>query len=435
MPAKPHKIYDDEIGMCSIENEMTPHMRRLMRDPQAIAKLLRENEILKEAIAKSPVACCVYDTDDRLIAHNHTYHDLYAQHSEIAEAMKEGHELTYADLVRASLKGKVPPEQLEAAVQTRVDAQRDADGTPIERDYGIQGVFRVVKYPLSDGAVAGMAIDISELKAREAELTEARIEAETMERAKSDFLANMSHELRTPLNAIIGFSELTHMMLDAEAFQQQREYLCHVADSGKHLVSLIDDLLDLSKIEANCHKLEESVFCLPTLLRATHAMLTPLALEKKMNLSLGECPPDLEIKADERAIKQVILNLGTNALRYTEDGGQISLDAKINASGQVVISVQDNGDGVPEDELVRVQDPFVRSKAQERAASSGVGLGLSIVKGLADLHDAQFLLNSVLGEGTLAELILPAERTVSVAGVSITDASNDARLAIANAVA
>ena len=400
-----------------------PEVRRLMDDPAAISELLRENATLKEAIAKSPVACCVYDSDDTLIAHNHTYYDLYAQHFSIARAMAEGKRLTYADLVRASLSGNVPTEQLEAAVKSRVDAQRNADGTPVERDYGHQGIFRVVKYPLSDGSVAGMAIDVSELKAREAELTQARIKAEKMERVKSDFLANMSHELRTPLNAVIGFSELTHMMLDAEAFEKEREYLCHIADSGKHLVSLIDDLLDLSKIEANAQKLEESVFCVTTLLREAHVMLTPQALEKDMQLNLGECPPELKIKGDERAIKQIVLNLGTNALRYTPMGGSVTLGGKINASGEVVISVEDNGDGIPENDLQRIQAPFVRAKAQEKAASAGVGLGLSIVKGLARLHGGQFQMSSVVGEGTRAELILPVERMISVAGVPVSGIS------------
>ena len=400
-----------------------PDVRCFMNDPAAIAGLLRENAILKEAIAKSPVACCVYDSDDTLIAHNHTYRDLYAQYSSIAQAMAEGKKLTYADLIRASLLEQVPPEQLEQAVHSRVKAQRNANGKPVERDYGSQGIFRVVKYPLSDGAVAGMAVDVSELKARESELTTARIDAEKTERAKSDFLASMSHELRTPLNAVIGFSELTHMMLDADSFEKEREYLCHIADSGKHLVSLIDDLLDLSKIEANAKKLEESVFCVATLLREAHVMLTPQALEKEMQLHLGACPPDLKIKGDERAIKQIVLNLGTNALRYTPKGGAVALGGKINAFGEVVISVEDNGDGIPEDDLQRIQAPFVRAKAQEKAASAGVGLGLSIVKGLADLHGAQFQMNSVVGEGTRAELILPVERMISVADVPVCSAA------------
>jgi len=420
MATEPHHAQNDTIDRNANVQLGEKDVLRLMNDPEAVSELLQENAILKEAIAKSPVACCVYDSDDRLIAHNHTYHDLYAQYLEIAEAMSDGRRLTYADLVRASLIGKIPQEQLEAAVQSRVDAQRNAAGIPVERDYGTQGIFRVVKYPLSGGAVAGMAIDVTELKAREAELNEARIHAEKMERAKSDLLANMSHELRTPLNAIIGFSELTHMMLDADTFQQEREYLCHVADSGKHLVSLIDDLLDLSKIEAHGRRLDETSFCVTTLLREAHAMLTPLAMEKKMQLSLGDCPPDLEIKADERAIKQIVLNLGTNALRYTPQGGHISLKAKVNAIGETVIRVEDNGDGIPQDELKKIQDPFVRASAQEKAASAGVGLGLSIVKGLAELHNAQFVMTSVLGEGTRAELILPTERTMSFAGISVS---------------
>jgi len=156
MATEPHHAQNDTIDRNANVQLGEKDVLRLMNDPEAVSELLQENAILKEAIAKSPVACCVYDSDDRLIAHNHTYHDLYAQYLEIAEAMSDGRRLTYADLVRASLVGKIPQEQLEAAVQSRVDAQRNAAGIPVERDYGTQGIFRVVKYPLSGGAVAGM---------------------------------------------------------------------------------------------------------------------------------------------------------------------------------------------------------------------------------------------------------------------------------------
>jgi signal transduction histidine kinase len=201
------------------------------------------------------------------------------------------------------------PHALATAARTGFDHDRVSDFVG-----NLYGVFRVIKYKLSNGAVAGMAIDVTELKEREAQLDAARIEAEKMGKVKSDFLAHMSHELRTPLNAIMGFTELTRMTLDETAQSKQMTYLRHVLDSGKHLVSLIDNLLDLSRIEANAQELNEAVCSVNGILRAAASILAPMAAQKDIRLELRRCPPDLHVMADERAIRQIIVNLATNAI-------------------------------------------------------------------------------------------------------------------------
>jgi len=255
----------------------------------------------------------------------------------------------------------------------------------------------------------------AEMEKAKAVAEAAAVQAQSSNRAKTAFLANMSHELRTPLNAIIGFSEITQMMLDPDTLHKEREYLGHVSDSGKHLVSLIDDILDLAKIEADGRQLDESEFCLTSLLQSTLNMLSPMAVEKNLRLRLGGCPLALKVEADERAIKQIVLNLATNALRYTSNHGNVTLNCELDPDGRVTISVVDDGEGIAPHELEKIKEPFARSSKQEKAASAGVGLGLSIVNALAELHGGHLSLTSKVGKGTRASVVLPASRTISVA--------------------
>lgn len=319
------------------------------------------------------------------------------------------------------------PEEERAAMVERIASctpadpavtfleELDVDGKPVKLLW--------TNVVLFDGEDRKKVIYIARDVTKTAEMEKAKAIAEadakqahSSNRAKTAFLANMSHELRTPLNAIIGFSEMTQMMLDPETLHKEREYLGHVCESGKHLVSLIDEILDLAKIEADGRQLDESRFCLTSLLQSTLNMLSPMAAEKEIRLRLADCPPELQVKADERAIKQIVLNLATNALRYTPDRGNVRLNCGLDQDGQVAINVEDDGEGIAPHEIEQIKEPFARSAGQEKAASAGVGLGLSIVKGLAELHGGQLSLTSTVGQGTQASVLLPACRTISVAG-------------------
>ncbi len=252
------------------------------------------------------------------------------------------------------------------------------------------------------------------LRLRRARRTEvaARREAQEATKSKSRFLANMSHELRTPLNAIIGFAEVTQRRMTGAERERDREYLGYIHDSGRHLLSIINDLLDLARIEAGGWRLDEEDVDVSLAIRDARVMLGSMPTEKNIVVTLDGVEEPVMLWADRRAIRQMLLNLTTNAVRYTQEGGRVSIACVTGRTGAVSIVVSDNGPGIEAGELTRIKAPFARGRAQETAATPGTGLGLSIVDALATMHDARFDLASAPGRGTRATVTFPSERTL-----------------------
>lgn len=249
---------------------------------------------------------------------------------------------------------------------------------------------------------------------------EARATAEDASRAKSQFLANMSHELRTPLNAIIGFSEV----ISREVFGplENEKYLQYTGDihsSGRHLLALINDILDLSKIEAGQYSIFEERVDLSGVaedcrkLLELRASVNDIRIERQFSGSL----PDLH--ADKRAVRQIWLNLLTNAVKFAPSGSRVHIVADYEADGSFCIGVRDEGPGIAEDELEKVLETFGQGKEGVSRPGSGTGLGLSIVKGLAEAHGGLFTLESKLGVGTHASVIFPRDRVLLASPDSI----------------
>ena len=241
-------------------------------------------------------------------------------------------------------------------------------------------------------------------------------ELETVSRHKSEFVANMSHELRTPLNAIIGFSEVLVEKMFGELNDRQEEYLNDILSSGKHLLSLINDILDLSKVEAGQMELESGQFSVREALENGLTMLKERASRHGISLGL-EIDPDLHlIEADERKVKQVVFNLLSNAVKFTPDGGRIEVTAH-QLDSEIRIAVRDTGIGIAPEDQERIFEEF-RQVGQGSAKAEGTGLGLALTRKLVELHGGRIWVESELGVGSTFTFALPLRRAEASGSLS-----------------
>lgn len=250
-----------------------------------------------------------------------------------------------------------------------------------------------------------------------AEVTEERDRAEIANRVKSDFLARMSHELRTPLNAIVGFSELLRSgHYRDEGLDVYEDFAGEINRSGHHLLELVEDLLDISKIESRKVDLEDQPVALKGIVEFASGMHASKAAESGVTMEVKAVDPGLTLRVNERALRQMLINLVSNAVKFTPAGGRVDVQAEAGEDGAILISVKDTGIGIPKDKLAEVRQPFLQLEAPFTRQFAGIGLGLAIVASLAAYYGARFNLESELGEGTTATILFPGERTIPVAG-------------------
>ncbi|MDJ0895642.1 MAG: ATP-binding protein [Alphaproteobacteria bacterium] len=361
---------------------------------------------LNKAINSMSEGLIIFGPDDRLVLCN----DRMRRHNPwITDDMVPG--ITFEEMVDLigshALPNDLSPEQRAAWRAERLSLRERPNAT-MEFQVKSGAWCRVASYRIEDGSTVLVRTDITELKQRQAELEQERNRAEAASCAKTEFLANMSHELRTPLNAIIGFADLMSSGIAGDVPQRFRSYSDDIAMSGRHLLDLINDLLDLAKIETGQIDLSEEEFDLAPELSDILVMVSPQRDEKRIRLKedLTKLAPGTLVYADRRAFRQILINLFSNAVKYTPAGGSIAL--RVSAfDGDLEIAVTDSGVGIPAHEQERVFDRFVRVGDVLERGETGAGIGLPLSRSLAELHGGGIELESAGGQGTTVTLHLP----------------------------
>jgi PAS domain S-box-containing protein len=317
----------------------------------------------------------------------------------------------------------VYPEDRDRMISTYSHAL--ADHQAYSNEYRLKradGVYRWVYSTAmprfeSDGTFVGYlgsSIDITDRKEAEEMLRTAKEAAESANRTKSEFLANMSHELRTPLNAILGFAEIMREQLFGPLGNPSyREYAGDIHDSGLHLLNLINDILDVSKAEAGKIELSEETLDIDDVIKSSVHLVKARSEAGRISLELRLQDPLPAVRADERLMKQILLNLLTNAIKFTPADGHVLLEAGVETDGTFAINITDTGIGIAPEDIPKVMRPFGQVDSALSRKHQGTGLGLPLTKSLVELHGGRFAVESTKGVGTRVTVYLPATRVIT----------------------
>jgi signal transduction histidine kinase len=299
---------------------------------------------------------------------------------------------------------------VEAALARRLEKIRRADSEPVDARLPNGRVLEVRRAHMADGGVLITYADISDRRRVEADLRRARDEAETASRSKTEFLANMSHELRTPLNAIIGFADiLMGQIFGRLGDARYVDYARDIRDSGLHLLNLINDVLDVSKVEFGKVELTEEIVDIAAVILSCVRLMRDRADAAGLKL-VAEVPDGLAvIQGDSRRLKQILLNLLSNAVKFTPSGGRVTVAAQSGPDG-FRITVADTGIGIAPGDLDKALRPFGQIDSRLARKYQGTGLGLPLAQSMAELHGGRLELNSTPGQGTIATIWLPPTR-------------------------
>jgi two-component system cell cycle sensor histidine kinase PleC len=378
------------------------YRREFARRLEMEASLIRTEQRLMDAIESMPDGLVLLDADRRFVMCNSRYREFYPQ---LASRLTPG--TPASEIVGTGAEDAGPHDHSTPTGTALAAVLGSGRITPDQECQLATGRWiRVSDRSTREGGLVGIRTDITSLKLNEEALREASRRAGAANLAKSQFLANMSHELRSPLNVVIGFAEMIEsQMFGPLGSPKYEEYIRDIRESGRHLLALINDILDLSKIEADKYVLYPEPLCVPTLVRTCLRSFRLRAEEAGVRLeySGGDIP---RITADERAIKQVLINLLSNAIKFTPSGGTITLQAAVEDQ-VVVVSVTDTGHGIPAADLPRIGQPFEQSVKPDGQRNEGTGLGLALSRRLVELHSGSLEIQSQEGAGTEVTVRLP----------------------------
>jgi signal transduction histidine kinase len=369
------------------------------------ARLQRQSSLLQSTLENIGEGLSVFDAHGRLVAWNRRFCRLL----DLPVGLHAGTALRDV-LTRQACRGDFGDCEPEAEVERRLELFYRNVPSVKERVTSSGRTLQIRRRAMPDGAVLSVYSDVTELKASERQIVQARSQAELANHSKSEFLANMSHELRTPLNAVIGFSEIiSNQLFGPMANEKYLEYMNDILSSSRHLLSIINDVLDMSKIEAGKLELSKEKVTLQHVVADVLRMMRERALDRQIELVPRLAADDLVVWADERAIKQILLNLLSNAIKFSREGGKIRIRLTAEPAGQAVVEVEDQGIGMTEDEQERALQPFGQAKPATTRSYGGTGLGLPITKGLVEAHGGTLTIVSRAGEGTIVRIALPIE--------------------------
>jgi len=367
--------------------------------------LTRERNMFTGAMESTSDGFALFDPEDRLVFCNSSFKKL---NPGLAPNIKPG--MMFEEMVRDNVSNRRIVEAVgreEEYIRNRMEQHRNpsGDGVVLPRQDNTWLMVREQRMP--DGSTFLVNTDLTILKEREQALEREKERAEKGNQAKSEFLAHMSHELRTPLNAIIGFSELlaSQRAVITAVEGRQQEYAQNILDAGQHLLSLINDILDMSKIEAGEYRLSFSDIQLRDVIRSVVEMMQPRAQANQLEIIVELPDPLPKLSADERAIRQILLNLVSNAVKFSSVGGCIRIAVRTVTDG-FALTVEDDGEGMSADTLSTATQPFVQGSIKS-FNDAGTGLGLAITKRLVELHGGEIELSSALGQGTTVAITLP----------------------------
>jgi len=400
IPAAGH----DEIG--AMARTLAMFRDSLTERNRLTAEREQERKTLAAAIATISDGFVLYDANDRIVVCNERVREIYPQ---VADLFRPG--TSFREILEAAVARSVPDLNLrtpEEWIQERL-RQHSAPYSVAEYTYRNDLWVRVTDRKTHDDGTVVVYTDITELKRRQIELEQARKEAEAANRTKSQFLANMSHELRTPLNAIIGIAEILHEEAQEERDEAFSEPVGRIVRAGKHLLMLINDILDLSKIEAGKLDLYPEEIDVVTLVGEL-AKTTQSIADRNSNQLIVDCPADIGVmKADLTRVRQVLLNLLSNACKFTEKG-EIRFTARREADGsaeRLVFTVADTGIGMTEEQLGRLFQEFSQADSSTTRKYGGTGLGLAISQHLCRAMGGEITVKSAPGRGAIFGVRLP----------------------------
>src|SRR6201987_2308968 len=371
-----------------------------------------EARLLQSTLENIGEGLSVFDSRGRLIAWNYRFCELL----ELPPDLPVGAPLRDILMLQA-VRGDFGRDDPSGEVAKRLEwFYRDVP-TIKERATPRGRTLQISRRAMPDGAIVSVYSDVTDLKASERKLIQARNKAEMANHAKSEFLANMSHELRTPLNAIIGFSEIiAHELFGPLGNEKYLDYMKDIHKSSLHLLAIINDVLDMSKIEAGKLELSKEPLNIRHLIGEVIRMMRERADSRGIGLVTKLADEEVEIWADERAMKQIFLNLLSNAIKFSRDGGEVCIRVISDEPGLAVVEFEDHGIGMNEEELERALQPFGQAKPSTTRNYGGTGLGLPITKGLIEAHGGKLAIKSRAGGGTIARISMPTERKPLMAG-------------------